>query len=144
MQVREAATLISHRVDDYRPALPPVELRLLRRPRYQEAARQHPPIAEQISLGLLDEDADVRLPVFATLETRVITACPEIVVDNLANEPARLHRPYVDGAVLRELLLFFAEEGWQGRAQVRAVMARHFPLQLVAAEAVDGTGYQFE
>jgi hypothetical protein len=144
MNVRETAQLIRHRVRDYRPALPDLKLRLVQRPAYLDAARSHPPIADQIELGLIEDlEAELRSAIFGTYAQHLLTACPEMFADILSEEPARLHRPYVDGAVLRELLLFFAEDdGWQGRMTVRAVMARHFPLQLVATEAVDGSGYR--
>ena len=143
MDVREATYLIDHRVRDYRPKLPRLQLRFLRKPAYLDAARDHPAFAEEITLGLLDDlETDLRHPIFATLTDHLLTACPEMVVQLLADEPRSLHHPYVDGAVLRELLLFFADEGdaWQGRVQVREVMARHFPLQLIAAESVEGSG----
>jgi hypothetical protein len=143
MNQRDTVDLLTHRVKDYRPALPDLRLRLMRRPAYFHALKDHPPVAEQLALGLIEDlEAELRAPVFGTYAEHLLTACPELFVEILAEEPPRLHRPYVDGAVLRELLLFFAEDdGWQGRVTVRAVMARHFPLQLVAAEAVDGSGY---
>ena len=140
MDVREAAALIRHRVRDYQPALPTLHVRFLRRAAYKEALADHPPVAEQISLGLVDEER-LRQAVFGTYEETLLTASPELFVEILHDEPRRLHRPYVDGAVLRELLLFLTEEGdWRGRVTVRAVMAKHFPFQLVATEAVDGEG----
>ena len=142
MDVRETASLIRHRVHDYRPAIPTLQLRLLRRAPYQDALRAHPPIADQIALGLVgDDDQSLRQPVFGTYDDTLLIASPELFVEILDREPRRLHSAYVDGAVLRELLLFLTEEGdWRGRVTVRAVTAQHFPFQLVATETVDGTG----
>lgn len=146
MNAREAAYLISHRVDDYRPALPDLKLRLVRRAAYLEAAREHPSVAEQVALGLIEDvEAEFKKPVLGLYDEHLLTACPEMFVEILSEEPARIHGPYLDGAVLRELLLFFVEDdGWQGRVTVRAVMARHFPLQLVATETIEGSGYRLE
>lgn len=141
VNVRETAALIRHRVEDYRPALPDIQVRFVRPALYYEAARGHPPVADQLALGLIEDlESEFRQPVFGTYSLHLLTACPEMFVKILARENPRIHRVYVDGAVLRELLLFFAEsDDWKGRVTVRAVMARHFPLQLVATEAVDGT-----
>src|SRR2546421_1911020 len=98
MDVREAAKLIEGRARDYRPALPDLQLRLLKRRAYLDAAKSHPPVAEQIELGLFaDFEAEFRTPVFSAYAEHVLTACPQMVVEILAGEPRQLHRPYIDG-----------------------------------------------
>src|SRR5438445_11031790 len=123
MDVAEASRLITKRVDDYRPQLPDLQLRLVRTKEYYETVRRDPDIAEQVALGLIEDvETEVKTPVLATLTLHLLTACPELIVKKLVGEPPSLHRPYVDGAILRQLLLFFAEDGRQGPVQVRAVM----------------------
>ena len=43
---------------------------------------------------------------------------------------------------MRRFFRFLVEgEGWEADAQVRAVMARHFPFHLATVEAVEATAF---
>jgi hypothetical protein len=53
-------------------------------------------------------------------------------------EPPRIQRAYVEGAFLRRLFRLLVDGfGWEADANVRDVMARHYPFHLVAVETLE-------
>ena len=54
-------------------------------------------------------------------------------------EPPRIQRAYIEGSFMRRLFRLLVDgRGWEADANVRDVMARHFPFHLAAVEAVEG------
>jgi hypothetical protein len=139
--MREATvrTLVLAKWGDYRPVLPRASLRFFDRESYLGAARDDPRIADELAVGWFEDfEAEFRDPVLADAEHEVVTVCPPIMREIVAGEPPRIQRAYVEGAFLRRLFRFLVEgEGWEADAQVRDVMARHFPFHLATVEAVD-------
>ena len=80
----------------------------------------------------------VRLP------DREVFTCPPLALRLLADEPAEIHRAFVEGAFLRKFFRFFVPatfeggEDWEIVSQVREIMQKHFAFQLVACETVLG------
>jgi hypothetical protein len=124
----------------YERALPDVHVRFLDREPYLDAARHDARVGEELAAGWFsDFDEEFRDPVLADPAAELVLVCPPIMRDVVAPEPPRIQRAFVEGAFLRRLFrLLVDSEGWEADAQVRAVMARHFPFQLVAVEAVEG------
>jgi hypothetical protein len=125
---------------DYRPAVPAVQVRFLDREPYVDAARQDTRVQAELDVGWFGDDFDeeFRDPVLADPDAELVTVCPPIMRDVIAGEPPRIQRAFVEGAFLRRLFrLLVNGDGWEADAQVRAVMARHLPFQLVAVEAVE-------
>ena len=142
MNPREVASCLEHKMRDYRPVLPDVQLRLLRTQAFLDAARDDLDVQQHVALGWYDDfEAEFREPVLADLEHRMMTACPPMFVRLVDHEPPRIQRAYVEGSFMRRLFRFLvAGVGWEADEQVRDVMARHFPFQLVAVESVEGHG----
>ena len=140
MDTREIAGCLRHKMAEYRPVLPDVELHLLRTEPFLEAALDHADVKEHLALGWYDDfEAEFREPVLADVEHRMMTACPPMFVRLVDREPPRIQRAYVEGSFMRRLFRFLvAGVGWEADEQVRDVMARHFPFQLVAVESVEG------
>ena len=125
---------------DYAPALPSTHVRFLSLEPYLDEARRDERVRADVQAGWFDDfDAEFRDPVLADPVAETVTVCPPIMRDVVAPEPPRIQRAFVEGAFLRRLFRLLVDgEGWEADAQVRAVMARHFPFQLVAVEAVEG------
>ena len=69
---------------------------------------------------------------------QLVTVCPPIMSEVVEGEPPRIQRAYVEGAFLRRLFRLLVDgQGWEADANVRDVMARHYPFHLVAVEAVE-------
>jgi len=96
-------------------------------------------VSDELELGwFTDFDAEFRDPVLADPMREVVTVCPPLMHEIVEPEPPRIQRAYVEGAFLRRLFRLLVEgEGWEADAQVRDVMARHYPFHLVAVEAVE-------
>ena len=123
----------------YEPALPDVHVRFLDRKPYLDAARRDQRVREELAVGWFgDFDEEFRDPVLADPVEELVLVCPPIMRDVVAPEPPRIQRAFVEGAFLRRLFRLLVDgEGWEADAQVRAVMARHFPFQLVTVETVE-------
>ena len=94
--------------------------------------------AESQAGWFADFDEEFRDPVLADPVAELVTVCPPMMHDVVAAEPPRIQRAVVEGAFLRRLFRLLVDgTGWEADAQVRGVMARHFPFQLVAVEAVE-------
>jgi hypothetical protein len=124
---------------DYHPVLPHARLRFLDRDPFLDAARADRCVRDELVAGLFaDFEAEFRDPVLADAAHEVVTVCPPIMREVIEPEPPRIQRAYVEGAFMRRLFRLLVEgEGWEADAQVRDVMARHFPFHLVAVEAVE-------
>lgn len=134
-------TLVLAKWADYRPVLPGAQVQFLDREPYLGAAREDPRVADELSCGWFDDfESDFRDPVLADAAQEVVRVCPPIMREIVAPEPPRIQRAYVEGAFMRRFFRFLVEsEGWEADAQVRSVMARHFPFHLATVEAVEAT-----
>lgn len=133
-------TVVLAKWADYRPVLPEAAVRFLPRDEFLSAARDDPIVGMELATGwLTDLDTELRDPVLADAVRQVVTVCPGLMVEIVEPEPPRIRRAYVEGAFLRRLFRFLVEgEGWEIDANVRDVMARHYPFHLAAVEAVEG------
>ena len=124
---------------DYAPALPSTHVRFLPLEPYLDEARRDERVRAEVQAGWFDDfDAEFRDPVLADPVAELVTVCPPMMHDIIEREPPRIQRAYVEGAFLRRLFRLLVDgTGWEADAQVRDVMARHFPFQLVAVEAVE-------
>jgi hypothetical protein len=140
MNAHEIAVCIEHKMGDYRPVLPDVQLRLLRTEPFLAAARDDPGVQEHLALGwYADFEAEFHEAVLADVERNTVTACPPMLSRLVDPEPPRIQQAYVEGSFLRRLFRFLvAGVGWEADEQIRDIMARHFPFHLVAVEAVEG------
>jgi hypothetical protein len=119
--------------------LPAATLRFLERDAYLDAARADARVRDELVVGLFDDfEAEFREPVLADVDREVVTVCPPLMREIVEPEVPRIQRAYVEGAYMRRMFRLLVEgEGWELDAQVRDVMARHFPFHLVAVEAVE-------
>jgi hypothetical protein len=108
-----------------------------------DAASDDPDVRLAIETGFMAKiEDDLRDPVLVRLEDREVFTCPVLALRVLADEPAEIHRAFVEGAFLRKLFRFFVPaafeggEPWEVTDQVRDIMQRHFAFQLVACETV--------
>lgn len=118
-------------------------LRHLDVPTFLDAAMDDPDIKLAVDTGFIEDiEADLRDPVIVRLHDHEVFTCPPLALRVLAEEPAELHRAFVEGAFLRKLFRFFVPatfeggEDWEIVSQVREIMQRHFAFQLVACETV--------
>jgi hypothetical protein len=133
-------TIVLAKWGDYRPVVPHAQLRFLDRDRFLDAARADQHVRDQLVVGwFADFEAEFREPVLADAAHEVVTVSTAIMAEIVDPEPPRIQRAYVEGAFLRRLFRLLVEgEGWEADAQVRAVMARHYPFHLATVEAVEG------
>ncbi|HEV2993636.1 MAG TPA: hypothetical protein VG012_04415 [Acidimicrobiia bacterium] len=124
---------------DYAPALPATQVRFLSLEPYLDEARRDERVRADVQAGWFDDfDAEFRDPVLADPVAELVVVCPPMMHDIIEPEPPRIQRAFVEGAFMRRLFRLLVEgTGWEADAQVRDVMARHFPFQLVAVEAVE-------
>ena len=139
MEEARIRTIVLKKWSDYERAVPAVRVRFLAREAYLEAARHDQRVLDELAAGwFADFEQEFRDPVLADPVTEQVTVCPPIMRDVVAPEPPRIQRAFVEGAFMRRLFRLLVDgEGWEADAQVRAVMARHLPFQLVAVEAVE-------
>jgi hypothetical protein len=108
---------------------------------FEDAASDDPDIRLELETGLIDA---IRDPVLVRPEDHELFTCPSLAVDVLAEEPAEIHRAFVEGVFLRKLFRFFVPatyeggQSWEVTQQVREIMQKHFAFQLVACETVLG------
>ena len=110
---------------------------------FVDAASDDPEVRLAVDTGFISDIAsELKDPVLVRLDDREVFTCPRLALRVLADEPAEIHRAFVEGAFLRKFFRFFvpaAHEGgedWEIVSQVREIMQRHFPFQLVACEMV--------
>jgi hypothetical protein len=139
MREERVRTLVLHKWADYKPVLPRANLRFLEREPYLDVARADERVRDELVVGLFDDfEAEFREPVLADAVHELVTVCPPMMREIVECEPPRIQRAYVEGAFLRRLFRLLVEgERWEADAQVRDVMARHYPFHLAAVEAVE-------
>ena len=139
MQERSIRSVVLAKWGDYRPVLPAARLRFLALEDYLDAARDDPRVSEELALGwFADFESEFRDPVLTDTAHEVVTVCPPLMQNIVEPEPPRIQRAYVEGAFLRRLFRLLVDgDGWEADAQVRDVMARHYPFHLVTVEAVE-------
>lgn len=108
-----------------------------------DAASDDPDVRMAVQTGFIgDLEHDLRDPVLVRMDDHDVFTCPALASRVLAEEAAEIHRPFVEGAFYRKLFRFFVPatfeggESWEVAQQVREIMLRHFPFQLVACESV--------
>jgi hypothetical protein len=133
--------VVLHKWGDYKPVLPTATLRFLDHERYLDAARADARVRDEMIMGIFDDfEAEFREPVLTDVDHELVTVCPSLMREIVEPEPPRIQRAYVEGALMRRMFRLLVEgEGWEADAQVRDVMARHFPFHLVAVEAVESS-----
>jgi len=131
--------LVEQKWVDYRPVLPSASVQFLGRDAYFDVARRDPRVVDELACGLLaDLEADFHEPVLADTSAEMVAVCPPIMQEVVDPEPPRIQRAFVEGAFLRRLFCLLVDgDGWEAEAQVREVMARHYPFHLAAVEAVE-------
>jgi hypothetical protein len=125
---------------DYHPVLPAATVRFLDRESYLDAARHDAAVIAELAAGWFDDFAvEFREPVLTDVDGQLVTVCPPLMREIIDPEPPRIQRAYVEGSFMRRMFRLLVEgRGWEADAQVRDVMARHYPFHLVAVEAVEG------
>ena len=139
MRETTVRALVMAKWADYRPMLPAATLLFLGREAFLEVARHDQRVVDEVACGLLgDLEADFHEPVLADVAAELVTVCPPIMREVVDPEPPRIQRAFVEGSFLRRLFRLLVDgDGWEAEAQVRAVMARHYPFHLAAVEAVE-------
>jgi hypothetical protein len=142
MREQTVCTLVLGKWADYRPVLPHASVRFLPRDAYLDAAREDPTVGAELAVGWFEDfETEFREPVLTDVVAQVVTVCPPIMREVVEGEPPRIQRAYVEGAFLRRLFRLLVEgQGWEADANVRDVMARHYPFHLVAVEALEQEG----
>jgi len=124
---------------DYHPVLPAATVRFLDREPYLDVARHDSSVIAELAAGWFDDfDREFRQPVLTDVDGQLVTVCPPMMRQIIDPEPPRIQRAFVEGAFMRRMFRLLVEgRGWEADAQVRDVMARHYPFHLVAVEAVE-------
>lgn len=140
MHEQTVRTLVLGKWADYRPVLPGASVRFLARDEYFDAARGDPIVGTELAVGWFDDFiAEFRDPVLADADAQLVTVCPPLMSAIVDAEPPRIQRAYVEGSFMRRLFRLLVDgRGWEADANVRDIMARHFPFHLAAVEAVEG------
>jgi hypothetical protein len=142
LRERDVAAICERKMADFQHKARHLALVHLDPEPYLEAASSDPDIRLELETGFLSAD-ELKDPVLLHAGKELFT-CPTLALRVLADEPAEIHRAFVEGAFLRKLFRLFvpaAHEGgetWEVTHQVREIMQRHFAFQLVACEAVLG------
>lgn len=141
IEEQRICSLVLHKWGDYKPVLPAATLRFLERGEYLDAARADERVRDELVMGVFADFAlEFRQPVLTDVSHEVVTVCPPIMREIVEAEVPRIQRAYVEGAFMRRMFRLLVEgEGWELDAQVRDVMARHFPFHLAAVEAVEAS-----
>jgi hypothetical protein len=141
IEERRICSLVLHKWGDYQPVLPTATLRFLEHEPYLDAARADARIRDELVMGIFEDfESEFREPVLTDVDRELVTVCPPLMRQIVEPEPPRIQRAYVEGAFMRRMFRLLVEgEGWEADAQVRDVMARHYPFHLVAVEAVEGS-----
>ncbi len=108
---------------------------------FYDAVADDPIVRLELETGFIgDLSEELRDPVL--IRRGEVLTCPALALKVLTDEPPEIHRPFVEGAFFRKLFRLFvpaAHEGgeaWEVTQQVREIMQRHFPFQLIACETV--------
>lgn len=143
LRARDVAAICERKMADFQHKARHLRLVHLEPDTYYEAAADDPDVGFALATGFIaDLASELRDPVLIRPEAEQVVTCPALALRVLGDEPPELHRPFVEGAFFRKLFRLFvpaAYEGgetWEVTQQVREIMQRHFPLQLVACESV--------
>ena len=143
LRERDVAAICDKKMADFQHKAKRVVLRHVPPDAFFDAASSDPDVRFAIETGYLSDLAEeLRDPVLIRISDGQIFACPALATKVLADEPAEIHRPCVEGAFMRKLFRLFVPatfEGgppWEVTQQVREIMQRHFPFQLIACETV--------
>ena len=140
---RDVEAIFDRKMADFHHKATRLALRHLAMEPYFDAASEDPDIRFAVETGYMTNLAeDLRDPVIVRVEDGALLTCPHLALCVLAEEPAEIHRAFVEGVFLRKLFRFFVPaafeggEPWEVTEQVRDIMQRHFAFQLVACETV--------
>ncbi len=139
---RDVAAIFDRKMADFHHKARRLVLHHMSIEPFCEAAFDDPDVRLAVETGFIDDISELRDPVLVQLADAKVFTCPSLALKVLADEPAEIHRAFVEGVFLRKLFRFFvpaAYEGgepWEIVEQVRDLMQRHFPFQLVACESV--------
>ncbi len=143
LRQRDVEAIFDRKMADFRHKARRLVLHHLDIDTFVDAASDDPEIRLAVDTGFIsDLAAELRDPVLVRLENHEVFTCPPLALRVLADEPAEIHRAFVEGAFLRKFFRFFVPatfeggEDWEIVSQVRDIMQRHFAFQLVACEAV--------
>jgi hypothetical protein len=143
LRLRDVEAIIDRKMADFRHKAGHLVLQHLDIDTFVGAASGDPEIKLAVDTGFIEDLAsDLRDPVIVRLPDRAVLTCPPLALRVLADEPAEIHRAFVEGAFLRKFFRFFVPatfeggEDWEIVSQVREIMQRHFAFQLVACETV--------
>jgi hypothetical protein len=135
--------IFDRKMADFRHKAQNLVLRHLDLDTYVDRACDDPEIRLAVDTGFIEDLAsDLRDPVLVRLGDHEVFTCPGLALRVLADEPAEIHRAFVEGAFMRKFFRFFVPatfeggEDWEIVSQVRAIMQRHFAFQLVACETL--------
>jgi hypothetical protein len=142
---REVRAIFDRKMADFRGVARDLQVLHLRLEAYLDAASEDEDVRFALETGFIRDLAEeLRDPVLVDFRERRLLTCPPLAARTLTDEPAEIHRPFVEGAFMRKLFRFFvpaAHEGgaaWEAVEQVREIMQRHFAWQLVVTETVLG------
>ena len=140
MQEQRIQAVVLGKWADYRPVLPTASVRFLDRDPYLDVARHDAGVLAELAAGWFDDfDSEFREPVLTDVDGQLVTVCLPLMREIIDPEPPRIQRAFVEGSFMRRLFRLLVDgRGWEADAQVRDVMARHYPFHLVAVEAVEG------
>jgi hypothetical protein len=143
LREREVAAICDRKMADFRHKARRLVLHHVSHDVFCEAASDDPDVRLAVETGFIASISDdLRDPVLVRTDDREVFTCPHLALRVLADEPAEIHRAFVEGAFLRKLFRFFVPaafeggEPWEVVEQVRDIMQRHFAFQLVACEEV--------
>lgn len=145
LRERDIAAICDRKMADFQHKAQRLVLHHLSFDTFLEAASADPDVALALQTGFVTSmEEDYRDPVIARVREGEVFTCPRLAFRVLSDEPAEIHRAFVEGAFLRKLFRFFVPaafeggESWEVSHQVRVIMQRHFAFQLVACESVLG------
>jgi hypothetical protein len=140
---RDVEAIFDRKMADFRHKARRLALHHLDIDTFVDAAGDDPEIRLAVDTGFISDLAsDLRDPVLVRLSDHEVFTCPPLALRVLADEPAEIHRAFVEGAFFRKFFRFFVPatfeggENWEIVSQVREIMQRHFAFQLVACETV--------
>jgi len=145
LRAADVEAIFDRKVADFRHKARKLVLHHMDIEAFTGAAVHDPEVRFALDTGFMtDVAAELRDPVIVRLADREVFTCPRLAVRVLADEPAEIHRAFVEGAFMRKFFRFFVPaafeggEDWEIVSQVRAIMQKHFAFQLVACEMVLG------
>jgi hypothetical protein len=138
---RDVAAICDRKMADFQHKARHLRLIHVAPSNYFDAAAGDPDVRFALETGFMSDLAEeLRDPVL--IRDGEVLTCPALALKVLVDEPAELHRPFVEGAFFRKLFRLFVPaafeggESWEISFQVREIMQRHFPFQLIACEAL--------